>query len=271
MFARYMDQAGENPRGPHAVRVLSARSDFTPETMIAAAYDPYLTAFARLLPGLIAAHKALPDGDPAKAALAGPVALLDGWDYHWGLQSTQTSLAVFWGEALWPTISPDAKAAGLSVWDYAATRATDAQKIAALASAVDRLTKDFGSWLVPWGEINRYQRNDGAIVQTFDDSKPSIAVPFTASQWGSLAAFGAKRYPGTKRYYGTLGNSFVAAVEFGPRVKALAVSAGGESGDPASPHFGDQAERYVQGALRRVYFYPEDLKGHVERRYRPGE
>ena len=270
-FARYMDQAGENPRGPHAERVLGARSDFTIETMIAAAYDPYLTAFARLLPGLGAAHAGLPDSDPAKAALAGPVASLNGWDYHWGLQSTQTSLAVFWGEALWPLIAPSAKEAGVSVWDYAATRATDAQRIAALTSAVDRLKQDFGSWQVPWGEINRFQRNDGTIVQTFDDSKPSIAVPFTASQWGSLAAFGAKRYPGTKRYYGTLGNSFVAAVEFGPKVRAVAVSAGGESGDPASPHFRDQADRYAKGALRPVYFYPSDLKGHIEKTYRPGE
>ena len=64
---------------------------------------------------------------------------------------------------------------------------------------------------------------------------------------------------------------FVAAVEFGPRVKAKAVTAGGESGDPASPHFTDQAARYAAGDLRPIYFYAEDLKGHVERRYHPGQ
>jgi acyl-homoserine-lactone acylase len=141
----------------------------------------------------------------------------------------------------------------------------------ALSEAAARLTSDFGSWKVPWSEINRFQRNDGAIVQTFDDSKPSIPVPFTSAQWGSLAAFGAKRYSGTKRYYGTLGNSFVAAVEFGPTVRAWAVSAGGESGDPASRHFLDQAQRYAGGNLRRIYFYPAELAGHIETTYRPGE
>jgi acyl-homoserine-lactone acylase len=60
-------------------------------------------------------------------------------------------------------------------------------------------------------------------------------------------------------------------VEFGPKVSAVAVSAGGESGDPASPHFTDQASRYAAGDLRPIYFYAEDLAGHVERRYRPGE
>ena len=88
---------------------------------------------------------------------------------------------------------------------------------------------------------------------------------------GSLASFGASQKPGTKRWYGTYGNSFVAVVEFGPRVRAHAVTAGGESGHPDSPHFNDEALRYASGDLREVYFYPDQLKGHTERVYRPGE
>lgn len=270
-YPRYFDQAGENPRGAHALLVLNARKDFTPETLRQAAYDSFLPAFDRLLPGLVTAWEKLPDSDARKARLAEPVALLKGWDRRWAANSTATSLAVFWGEALWAPSAAPAKDAGVSVWDWMADRATDAQRIDALASAVDRLTQDFGGWQVAWGEINRFQRNDGAIAQKFDDAKPSIPVPFTSAQWGSLASFGAKRWPGTKRYYGTLGNSFVATVEFGPKVKAWAVTAGGESGHPDSKHFKDQAERYAAGDLRPVYFYPEDLKGHVERVYKPGE
>jgi acyl-homoserine-lactone acylase len=269
-YPRYLDQAGDNPRGPHAIRVLSARADFTPQTLIAAAFDPWLPAFERTVPGLVAAWERLPEG-AAKAKLAGPVALLRGWDYRWGADSRATSLAVFWGEALWALAAKPARDADVSVWDYMAERASDAERLEALGAAVDRLTRDFGSWQVPWGEINRFQRNDGAIRQTFDDAKPSIPVPFASAQWGSLASFGAKRYPGTRRYYGTSGNSFVAVVEFGPKVKAWAVTAGGESGNPESKHFADQAERYAAGALRPVYFYPGELKGHIERVYRPGE
>ncbi|MGI5152841.1 penicillin acylase family protein [Plantactinospora sp. CA-294935] len=269
-YPRYFDQAGENPRGPQAIRVLTARSRFTPQTLIQAAFDRHLTAFARLVPGLVAAWDKLPDDDQRKAGLVGPIELLRGWDYHWGAGSTATSLAVFWGEALWAPLAQAARDAGMSMWDYLAERATDPQRIEALDAAVARLTQDFGDWQVPWGEINRFQRNDGAIVQTFDDARPSIPVPFTSAQWGSLASFGARRWPGTKRYYGTSGNSFVAVVEFGPRLRAWAVTAGGASGNPDSPHFNDQAERYASGDLRPVYFHPEDLRGHVERSYRPG-
>ncbi len=265
-FPKYMDTFGENPRGLHAELVLKDVKNLTLGGLIEKAYDPYLTAFARLVPTLEAAYAAAPD-----PKLAEQVAALAAWDKKWSLRSTETSLAVFWGEAMWAKAAPAAKAQGLNTYDYMADKLTPADKLAALAEASDRLTADFGSWKTPWGQINRFQRNDGAIVQTFDDSKPSLPVAFTSAQWGSLASFGAKRWPGTKKYYGTLGNSFVAVVEFGDKVRARAISAGGESGDPASPHFNDQAGRYVIGNLRDVYFYPEDVKAHAVRTYRPGD
>ncbi|MDR6643649.1 acyl-homoserine-lactone acylase [Luteibacter sp. 1214] len=270
-FPRYMDAVGENPRGLHATRVLTGRHDFTQASLIDAAFDPYLPAFARQLPILIADYDALPSSDPRKKALAGPIGLLRTWDYRWGVTSMPTSLAVFWGDILWDKASKLDSEEGLSVYDRMAGKAGPDVRLAALSEAVDRLQKDFGSWGVPWGEINRYQRVDGAIKQGFDDGKPSIPVPFTSSRWGSLASFGAHRWPGTKRYYGTSGNSFVAVVEFGDKVSARAITAGGESGDPGSKHFNDEAERYTTGNLRKVYFWPEDLQGHIERTYHPGE
>ena len=266
-YPRYMDSLGENARGWHASQLLSEHRGLTLETLVSdVAFDPYLPAFARLVPLLVKDHHAAPD-----PRLAEQVALLRDWDFKWSDHSLATSLAVFWGEALWDKCAADARAANMQVLDYMIARSTPSQRLAALGEASARLEKDFGNWRTPWGEINRFQRNDGAIVQRFDDSKPSLPVPFTSSQWGSLASFGARRYPGTRRYYGTSGNSFVAAVEFGPRVRAVAVSAGGESGDPASPHFFDQTIRYARGLLRPVYFWPDELKGHVARVYRPGE
>ncbi len=269
-FPRYMDQFGENSRGLHAVSLLRATPHFTPETLIAAAYDPALPAFDRLLPPLFAAFDALPANDPQHARLAQPIALLRAWDRRWAAQSTATSLAVFWGETLRDGVKSDAPLQMLSVIDQMAATPASAQ-LAALAAATDRLKADFGDWRVPWGEINRFQRRTADIVQTFDDAAPSIPVAFTSAQWGSLASFGAKAYPGTHRYYGTSGNSFVAVVEFGPQLRAWAVTAGGESGDPASPHFDDQAERYAKGDLRPVLFSAAERKGHVARKYHPGE
>lgn len=260
-FPVYMDQVGETARGPHAERVLAGQGRFTLESLVSAAYDPWLPAFDRMIPGLVAAHGRRPD-----AARDGPVALLRDWDRRWSLDSTATSLAVFWGEALWAAGAEQARAEGLNQWDWLTTRPSDAQRLAALDAAVARLRADFGSWRVAWGEINRFQRLSGAIDLAYDDRQPSTPVPFTASTWGSLAAFGARPHPGVKRFYGERGNSFVAAVEFGPRVRAVAISAGGESGDPASPHFTDQVARYAAGALRPVHFHPDELAGHVTAR-----
>lgn len=268
-FPKYMDTFGENARGVHAVRVLNGKTDFDLQGLIDAAYDPYLTGFARLLPTLFGAYDHASDAD--RAALADQIALLRGWDMKWSADSAPTSLAVFWGEALFEKVAPAARAAGVTPYEWMATRAADAERVEALKSAAARLTADFGSWKTPWGEINRFQRLTGDIVQPFSDAGPSIPVAFTSAQWGSLASFAARRWPGTKKYYGTSGNSFVAAVEFGPRVKARAVTAGGESGHAATPHFNDQAQRYATGDLRPVYYYPDELKGHIERVYKPGE
>ena len=270
-YPRYMDTAGENPRGLHATLLLQKHKDFTLSSLMAAAYDPFLPAFATLIPTLTGAWDRAAADDPLKARLADQIAMLRGWDDRWAAGSAATSVALFWGEALWARAAADPDSELMSMYDRLATRMTDAERLEALAAASDRLTRDFGSWRTPWGEINRFQRLDDAIAPHFSDAQPSIPVPFTSSQWGSLASFGARRYGGSKRLYGTKGNSFVAVVEFGDTVRAFAVTAGGESGDPRSPHFNDEALRYAQGRLRQVYFYPADLTGHTERQYHPGE
>ena len=161
---------------------------------------------------------------------------------------------------------------GPDLTTYQAMAAAPPQlQLEALAAASDRLQAEFGNWRTPWGEINRFQRLTDDIVHPFNDAGPSIPVMFTTGTLGSLASFGARPYPGTHRWYGNNGNSFVAVVEFGERVRAHAVTAGGESGDPRSPHFNDEAVRYATGNLREVYFYPDQLAGHTERSYRPGE
>jgi acyl-homoserine-lactone acylase len=269
-FPAYVETGGESARGLHAIRVLQDKKDFTVDSLLAAAYDSYLPWFEKPLPALLKAYDRLPASDPLKAKLAQPVDVLRKWDLRWASGSVATSLAVFWGEQL---RSQGGRRGGRPAPDATGAAFGDlppAQLLAALSGACDRLARDFGSWKTAWGEINRYQRLTGDIVQPFNDAGLSIPVPFTSSVWGSLASFGARPYPGTKKWYGTSGNSFVAVVEFGPTVRARAVTAGGESGHPESKHFNDEAQRYADGNLREVYFYRTQLKGHTEREYHPG-
>jgi acyl-homoserine-lactone acylase len=271
-FPPYVEQSGETARGIHMVRVLSASTSFTRDSLLAAAFDPYLPYFARTIPVLLKAYDALPQNHPQRAKLAAQVEVLRKWDYKWAADSIATSLAVYWGEATGSPVGAAAHREHLLWEDYVATKVTPAVLLAGLQSATDKLTADFGTWQKPWGEINRYQRLDDSIAPHFDDAKPSIPIAFTGSIWGSMAAFSARSYPNTKKRYGTSGNSFVAVVEFGPkRVSARAITCGGESGDPASKHFNDEQDRYASGDFREVMFYPDQLRGHVERTYHPGE
>jgi len=270
-FPAYVETGGESARGLHAVKVLEGKKDFTLDSLTGAAFDSYLPWFERAMPALLKAWDQDPDRDPLKPKLAEQIKLLRSWDYHWGVDSVPTSLAVFWGEEISRRVSGEARRAGLPVYDYVGSKVPAGQLLQALEAASDRLTVDFGTWKSPWGEINRFQRLTDDIVAHFDDSKPSIPVEFTSGQWGSLAAFGARPYPGTRRWYGNSGNSFVAVVEFGKTVRAKAVTAGGESGNPSSPHFNDEATRYAGGDLREVYFYRAQLRGHTERTYHPGD
>ena len=265
-YPRYMDAGSENARGIHAIRVLKDRTDFTLNGLVDAAYDTYLPAFETSLPPLVKAWDSAPADHPLKAKLREPIELLRNWDYRWSVSSIPTSLAIFYGS------SGGGRGGRGGRGNEAAPAGPEWERLLqTLSTAVDRLQADFGSWRTPWGEINRFQRLTGDIVHRFDDSKPSIPVGFPSATWGSLASFGAAPRNGTKKWYGTSGNSFVAVVEFGrDSVRARAVSAGGESGDPASKHFNDQAARYATGNLRDVYFYRHQLRGHTEREYRPG-
>jgi acyl-homoserine-lactone acylase len=269
-FPKYVENGGPSARGQHAVRVLQNRKDFTLDGLLAAAFDSYLTWFEKPIPALIKAWDAAPATDPLKAKLADQIAMLRTWDLRWSASSIPTSLAVYWGTDVQRRAGGRGRGAGAGMFQDRIGSVAPEVLLQSLAAASDKLTADFGTWKTPWGDINRFQRLNDDIVGTFDDSKPSIPVPFTSATWGSLASFGARQYPNTKKWYGTSGNSFVAVVEFGPTIHARAVTAGGESGDPRSKHFDDEAERYATGNLREVYFDRAQLTGHTERTYHPG-
>jgi acyl-homoserine-lactone acylase len=265
----YMWIRGENPRGPHAVEMLRDIHNVTLDSLIAAGYDGHLTAFDVLLPPLFAAYDALLAADPRRGVLQEAIAALRGWNRRTSADSVPTAVAIFWGQELVERKSAEAREAEEPVYDFLVDKLNNTERLTALSAALQKLQRDFGRWQTPWGEINRFQRLTDDIVQPFDDAKPSLPVGFAASQWGALASFDSSKPRTTKKIYGSTGNSFIAAVDFGPTIHAKALMSGGESGDPASPHFADQALMFSQGRFRDVLFYPEDVRAHTERSYNP--
>ena len=267
-YPNYMSINQENFRGVHAICLLEKAQYLTLDKLIEMAYDPYLPAFEVAIPSLIKAYDASSD---KAGSLKEPIAVLRTWNFAVSKASVGMSLAHFYGQSFLNDPMIPSYLSDMEKVIYFSTKATVAQRLMAFEKALTKLNEDFGSWNTPWGEINRYQRLDGNINQVFNDSLPSIPVGMTTSRWGALAAFGMRSKQTTKRIYGTRGNSFVAVVEFGNKVKAKTILAGGQSGDPASPHFSDQAQRYADVQFKDVAYYLEDVKQRAVSTYHPGE
>ena len=275
-YPNYMAPDGENFRGLNAARVLKDENKFDLDKMIAAGYDTYLAAFEVLVPSLVKAYEKNNGAtDNAYQLLAEPIALLKNWDYRVSEYSIATTLAVEWAQLLNADIrkvyideeEPDQVA---FTKNFAAT-ATAQELLTPMLKVVNDLQSKHNTWQVAWGSINRYQRISSDLNQRYDDTKESFPVPFASALWGMLPSYNSRYFAGTQKRYGVSGNSFVCAVEFGEKVKAKSLLAGGNSGNPQSKHFTDQLFMYTKGQFKDVLFYKEDVIKNKEKEYHPGE
>ena len=275
-YPNYMAPDGENFRGINAARVLKDENKFDLDKMIAAGYDTYLAAFEVLVPSLVKAYEKNNGAtDNAYQLLAEPIALLKNWDYRVSEYSIATTLAVEWAQLLNADIrkvyideeEPDQVA---FTKNFAAT-ATAQELLTPMLRVVNDLQSKHNTWQVAWGSINRYQRISSDLNQRYDDTKESFPVPFASALWGMLPSYNSRYFAGTQKRYGVSGNSFVCAVEFGEKVKAKSLLAGGNSGNPQSKHFTDQLLMYTKGQFKDVLFYKEDVIKNKEKEYHPGE
>ncbi len=275
-YPKYMAPDGENFRGVNAVRLLSQKNKLDLESLISVGYDRKLSAFEILIPALTKAYEEYSfGGDNAYLHLEEPIKLLKAWDYRVDTGSIATTLAIEWAEKLQSVLSKvyidegeDDQVTRVKLY---AQKASQADLLKPLSESISYLFDTYGTWKMPWGKINRMQRLSGDLIQKPDDQKSSIAIPFASASWGMLPSYNSRRFEGTKNRYGVSGNSFICVVEFGTRIKAKSLLAGGNSGDPESPHFWDQARMYADGNFKEVLFYKEDVEKQVKKRYRPGE
>lgn len=271
-YPAYMHSFPENYRGIHAIPLLTKATDLTLDSLIDLAYDPYLPGAEVLITGLLEAAKLAPvKTKEAREAIE----LLKNWDFKVSESSVGMTLAQFYINTYYrsrniPNMVGNKRISRLGRFEYMSKTASPAERLGVFQQSLDQLTEDFGSWKTAWGEFNRYQRNDGEIQQNFNDAKPSLPVGMASSSWGALASFGTRFGKDTKRQYGTSGNSFVAVVEFGDKVTAKSMLAGGQSGDVNSPHFSDQSQRYADKQFKEVAFYREDVLKRAKSTYHPG-
>jgi acyl-homoserine-lactone acylase len=275
-YPAYMAPDGQNFRGVNAVRILGQENSYTIDKVIAKGYDTYLSAFEVLIPALMGAFDKLSIEDTLHNQLAEAINILKNWDYRCGENSVATTIAVNWGERLLPAIFrtqvvDDEEDDQVTKTNVFAKNATPQELLQPLSATIKDLKNKFGDWKIEWGNINRFQRISGGIDEHFNDDSTSIPVGFASSTWGMIPSYASRTFTGTNKRYGVNGNSFICAVEFGTKIKAKSLLAGGESGHPGSKHFFDQGLMYSKGKFKDVLFYKEDVMKHAERIYHPGE
>lgn len=267
-YPRYMSIDRENFRGIHAIDLLQSKKAITLDSLISIAYDPYLPAFEKLIPGLVEAYDR---GSGEHQDFKEAIEVLRKWDYTTSKDAVAMSLAHFYGTTYGRKGERPGQMSDMELMTYFGQESPLQERLSIFRETLKTLEENYGTWNVPWGDINRYQRINGDIRQAFNDDLPSIPIGFASGRWGALAAYGARYTNNTKKIYGTRGNSFVAVVEFGDRVKAKTILAGGQSGDPASPHFDDQAQPYADIRFKEAAFYKEDVLKRAEETYHPGK
>jgi len=268
-YPKYMTSYPENFRGIHAISLLEESDSLTLDKLIDLAYDPYLPGAEVLLSGLKDAYK---NESIKNVQIKEALDLINNWDYKVSVNSVAMTLSQYYFNQYFRTGLIKKKRRNIiTIMDYMGKESSLQERRDVFEKALIQLIDDFGTWKVEWGEYNRYQRINGDIVQQFNDSLKSFPIGMASGYWGALASFGTRKGENTKRIYGVGGNSFVGVVEFGEKVKAKTLLAGGQSGDPNSPHFDDQVLPYANAKFKTVAYYKEDVIKRAVSKYKPGD
>jgi acyl-homoserine-lactone acylase len=258
-FPKYMVQEGDNPRGAISRQILAATPKFSFDDWRRAAFDTRVMNAQERLPALLAGLKErLDSGSGQTGSAAARLREVHNVLGQWNQRSTNESVAM--------TL--------FSLWHDHVSRdrspATDRQ-LAALNDVLDSLERDFGTWRVSWGELNRLQRLDESKDEKFQDARPSLPVPGVNGNDGAVFTYYAAPIAGQKRRYGVAGGSYISVVEFAPKVRALSIHTFGASGDPANKHYTDQAALYARGEFKPAWLTLKDIRANLESSYRPGK
>lgn len=226
-----------------ALRVLETYAldpAITPEEFDAYKYDLAYSEKSLLVQLIGRALKYDATGDPD---LARAQAILKNWDRKTDIGNRGAALAVLMGEPI--------------------GRATEqGEPVPPLRPALDKAIKTlkdrFGRLDPEWGQVNRFRRG-------------KLDLPIAGGPDIYRAVYGKPQDDGTLTAAG--GDTFIMFVSWDKSGKLSSRSIhqfGSATRDSTSPHYADQARLFVSMKTKPVIFNRTELKGQVERSYRPG-
>lgn len=262
-FPSYMVREQDNGRARISRRILMRQDKFTFEDWARAAFDTTVIEAETRIPEIVREWESIREKEPERHEKLKPmITELKNWNCVSTVESVPMTLYVRWQDKAMQLLQKR------DILNY--------PRLRALEAAVADLEKDFGTWQVAWGDVNRLQRIPGSQINmegqgAFRDDRPSLPVAGAPGPLGIVFNFYTRPQKGQKRAYGVAGHSFVGVVQLVPVVQARTVLQFGQSGDPESPHYFDQAKLYAAQKFKAAPFTVEEVQRAAKRAYHPGE
>lgn len=248
-FPSYMVAEEDNNRSRMSRILLGGQDRFSFADLEKLTWDTRVLEVATMLPVLRQEISARDLPVDQAEMLAGPLQLLVDWDGIATTESAATTLYFFYRLQQRQLGTPD--------------------PVDAFTNAVDYMQKVYGSWQVPWGDVNRLQRRHTSGATGFDDDAESLPIAGgPGNPFGTIFNFYARPQPQQKKMYGVAGHSYVGLVEFARPLRASSLLVFGANSDPSSPNYFDQSRLFAKQQYKRAWFTPGEVSANSVRETR---
>ena len=228
-------------RATRALELMSADPSISRAELARIKYDTAVSKQSWAAPWFASLLALDPKGDDQ---LARAQAVLRQWDWNFDGRGPADALAALLLRAG-------------NKWHYQGLERTDPRE--ELAKAAEHLTTHFGRIDPPLGEVMRLRVGDVDLPYLGGPDVLRAASLWDVADDGRLVV--------------KHGDSFLMFAEWSPagHVQSWSIQPFGAAvSRPDSPHHDDQARLFAERRVKPVWFTREQLRGHVERVYRPG-